>query len=196
MICKHTFTKSAALLLAFGMLQAFADTMPYKGTATLCFVGAIPPVVKHADEDGVSKVSNLVSLYYIQTAPAGAVSSPGLVNGWELLTSDMVITGEEYRLDWTGVLTPTAYAGTPGTALEEMASIETKDLSTLSGTWQGTGELIGTRVDYVLTIIPDAKPECPSEPPPQCTDIEGGCQPAEPPAVREPTVYDMSGVVY
>jgi hypothetical protein len=195
MICKHGFTTSTALLLALGMSQVLADPTPYKGTATLCFIGAAPPTVKQAGKDGVRSVSGLVSLYYIQTTPPGGDPSVGLVNGWELLTSDMKITGEEYQLDWTGVLTPTAYADTTGTVLEETASIETKDLSMLSGTWLGTGDLAGTRVDYTLTVIPGAQPDCPSEHPPQCKDIEGGCLPAAPPAVREPTVYDMSGVV-
>jgi hypothetical protein len=195
MIYKHGITTSAALLLALGVLPVLADSTPYRGTATLCFIGAVPPTVKQADRDGVSRVSDLVSLYYIQTAPPGIDPPVGLVNGWELLTSDMKFTGKEYWLSWTGVLAPTAYADRTGTVLEETASIETKDLSTLSGTWQGTGDLAGTRVDYTLTVIPGATPDCPSEHPPQCADIEGGCLPAESPAVREPTVYDMSGVV-
>jgi hypothetical protein len=195
MICKHGFITSAALLLALGMSQVLADSTPYKGTATLCFIGSAPPTIKQAGEDGVSSMSDLVSLYYIQTAPPGLDPPVGLVNGWELLTSDMKIVGKEYQLAWTGVLIPTAYAHKTGTVLAETAYIETKDLSTLSGTWQGKGDLAGTHVDYTLTIIQSATPDCPSEYPPQCADIEGGCLPAEPPAVREPTVYDISGIV-
>ena len=134
-------------------------------------------------------VSDVVSLYYIQTAPAGDPPPAGLVNGWELLISDMKITRKVYWLDWTGVLIPTDYVGTTGTVLEETASVKTKDLSTLSGTWEGTGDLAGTSVDYVLTVNPDATPDCPSEHPDQCADV-GGCLPADP-----PTVYEMSGFV-
>ena len=195
MICKHAFTTSTALFLTLGMLQVLAGPKTYEGTATLCFIGAVPPSVKQAGEDGVGSVSDLVGLYYIETAPPGVNSSSGLVNGWELLISDMQISGEEYRLGWTGVLTPTAYVGTTGTVLKETGSIETKDLSTLSGTWQGTGDLAGTRVDYALTLIPDAVPDCPGERPPQCAEIEGGCLPAEPPAAEGPIVYEISGVV-
>jgi hypothetical protein len=161
----------------------------------LCFIGATPPTIKQAGEDGISSMSGMVSLYYIQTAPPGLDAPVGLVNGWELLTSDMKIVGKEYQLAWTGVLIPSAYADSKGTALAETAYIETKDLSTLSGTWQGKGDLAGNHVDYSLTIIPDATPDCPSDHPPQCADIEGGCLPAEPPAVRKPTVYGISGSV-
>jgi len=107
----------------------------------------------------------------------------------------MSISGREYTLDWTGVLTPAAYAETPGTTLTETASIKTEDLSTLAGSWQGTGALSGTRVDYALSIVPDAVPDCPEAPPPLCSGIEGGCLPAEPPAIESPLVYSISGVV-
>lgn len=177
------------------LAEAAADPAPYEGTATLCFIGAAPPSVEQKGKNGVTYVSDAVSLYYIQTAPVGTTPPAGLVNGWEVLTSDMKITNKVYWLDWTGVLTPTAYVGTTGTVLEETASIKTKDLSTLSGTWQGTGDLVGTSVDYVLVLNPAATPDCPSEYPPQCADILGGCLPAEPPYVEGPTVYDMSGFV-
>jgi hypothetical protein len=178
---------ATALSYLAGVPLAIADPVPYAGTATLCFVGAVPPTVEQKGNGGVSYLSGAVSLYYIQTDNA-------LVNGWEVLTSDMKITKKVYWLDWTGVLTPTAYVGTTGTVLEETASIKTKDLSTLSGTWQGTGDLLGTSVDYVLVLDPVATPNCPSEQPIQCADV-GGCLPAEPPFVEGPTVYDMSGFV-
>ena len=182
-------------MFTLAMPQALADPIPYQGTATLCFIGAVPPSIEQKGEGGVTYVSDMVNLYYIQTAPVGVDPPAGLVNGWELLTSDMKIIEKVYRLDWKGVLTPTAYAGTTGTALEEIASIETSDLSTLSGTWRGSGELADTRVDYLLTVVPGAKADCPSDPPPQCADIAGGCLPAEPPFVEEPIVYDISGYV-
>ena len=193
---KSAFITSVALLPALAVIDVSADPMPYEGTATLCFVGATPPVVDRKGKSPVSYVSNAVQLYYMQTAPIGEDPPVGLVNGWELLISNMKITKQVYWLDWTGVLIPTDYIGMPGTALEEAASIKTKDLSTLSGTWQGTGDLAGTSVDYVLTIIPDATPDCPSEHPPQCADIVGGCLPAIPPYVQDPAVYAMSGFVY
>ena len=195
-ISKYMSITSAALLLVCGMMvQVSADPVPYEGTATLCYIGAVPPSVEQKGKSGVTYMSEVVSLYYMETAPIGTEPPAGLVNGWELLTSDMKITGKVYWLDWTGVLIPTVYVGMPGTTLEETASIKTKDLSTLSGTWQGTGDLVGTTVDYVLTIVPDATPVCPSEYPAQCADIEGGCLPAEPPYVEGPTVYEMSGFV-
>jgi len=178
---------ATALSFLVGMPQAVADPVPYSGTATLCFVGALPPTVEQKGKNGVTYVSDVVSLYYLQTDNA-------LVNGWEVLTSSMKITKKVYWLDWTGVLTPTAYVGTTGTVLEETASIKTKDLSTLSGTWQGTGDLTGTSVDYVLVQNPTATQNCPSEQPLQCADV-GGCLPAEPPYVEDPTIYDMSGFV-
>ena len=194
-ITKYALTLSTAALFAVGMLQALADPIPYEGTATLCFISAIPPQIDQKGNSGVSYMSGAVSLYFIQTAPVGGTPPEGLVNGWELLTSDMKSTRKVYWLNWTGVLTPTAYVGTTGTVLEETASIKTKDLSTLSGTWEGTGDLEGTSVDYVLTLNDDATPNCPSEQPLQCGDINGGCLPAEPPFFLGPTVYDMSGFV-
>jgi hypothetical protein len=194
-ISKFIFTTSTALLLAWGVLQVSADPLPYAGTASLCYVGAEAPSVEQKGEDGVSHVSGLVSVYYIQTAPVGADSPSGLVNGWELLVSDMKISKEGYWLDWTGVLTPTAYSHLTGTVLRETASIKTTDLSTLSGTWQGTGDLAGTSVDYVLTVAPGATPDCPGEYPPQCEDLAGGCLEAKPPYVEDYIVYDMSGFV-
>lgn len=194
-ISKYALITSAALLPTLGMVVLVsADPMPYEGTATMCWISAVPPSVEQKGKSGVTYMSDVVSLYYIQTAPVGETSPAGLVNGWELLISDMKATKQVYWLDWTGVLIPTDYVGIPGTALEETASIKTKDLSTLSGTWQGTGDLAGTSVDYVLTIIPDATPDCPSEQPLQCADING-CLPAEPPYVLGPTVYEMSGFV-
>jgi len=194
-ISKFVFTTSTALLLTWGTLQVSADPIPYAGTATLCYVGGEAPSVEQKGEDGVSHVSGLVSVYFIQTAPVGTEPPAGLVNGWELLVSDMKISKEAYWLDWTGVLTPTAYSHMTGTVLKETASIKTKDLSTLSGTWQGTGDLAGTSVDYVLTVVPGAVPDCPSERPPQCEDIAGGCLPAKPPYVEDFIIYDMSGFV-
>jgi hypothetical protein len=192
-ITKYAFTISMALLFALGMSQTFAEPMPYEGTATLCFIGAEPPSVEQKGNASPTYVSNVVSLYYIQTAPVGETPPAGLVNGWELLISDMKITRKVYWLDWTSVLVPMDYVGKA--VLEETASVKTSDLSTLSGTLQGTGDLEGTSVDYVLTIIPDATPDCPSEQPLQCADIEGGCLPAVPPYVEGPTVYDISGFV-
>jgi hypothetical protein len=179
------------MLLGLGALQASDDDI-YLGTATLCYVGTVPPVVTQKGNSPVVYISNAVHLYYIQTAPIGETPPVGLVNGWELLVSDMKMTKTVSWLDWTGVLIPTDYLGTEGTTLEETASIKTKDLSTLSGTWQGTGELEGVSVDYVLTINEDASPDCPGVYPPQCEDI-GGCVPAEPPYYVGPTVYNMSG---
>lgn len=195
MICRHTFTTSIALFLTLAALQVLADPKTYAGTATLCLIGAVPPSVKQTDKDGVDSVSGLVGLYYIDTTPAGIDPPSGLVNGWELLTSDLQIIGDEFLLEWKGVLIPTAYADTTGTVLRETRSIRTKDLSTLSGTWQGTGDLAGTRVDYVLKMIPGGVPDCPGESPSQCAEIEGGCLPAKPPAVERPIVYQISGVV-
>ena len=187
---KYAFTTFTTMLLGLGALQASASEGPYEGTATLCYVGAVPPVITQKGNSPVAYISNAVQLYYIQTAPVGEVPPVGLVNGWELLVSDMKMTKTVYWLNWTGVLVPTGYP--EGTALEETAAIKTKDLSTLSGTWQGTGELEGVSVDYVLTINEDATPDCPGVYPPQCEDI-GGCVPAEPPYYVGPTVYDMSG---
>ena len=194
-ISKYVFATSVALLLGWGMSQLSADSLPYAGTATLCYVGGEAPTVEQKGEGGVSHVSGLVSVYYIQTAPVGTEPPAGLVNGWELLVSDMKISKDAYWLDWTGVLTPTAYSHVTGTVLKETTSIKTKDLSTISGTWQGTGDLAGTSVDYVLTVAPDTTPDCPSEKPPQCEDITGGCLPAIPPYVGTSVVYDMSGFV-
>lgn len=195
-IWKYASITSAALLLTLGVVaQVSADPVPYEGTATLCYIGATPPSVEQKGNSGVTYMSDVVSLYYMETAPVGTDPPAGLVNGWELLMSDLKITRKVYWLDWKGVLIPTDYLGVPGTTLEETASIKTKDLSTLSGTWQGTGDLAGTSVDYVLTIIPDATPNCPSEYPAQCAVIVGGCLPAEPPYVEGPTVYAMSGFV-
>lgn len=195
-LSKYVSITFAALLLALGtVVQVSADPVPYEGTATLCFIGATPPSVEQKGKRGVTYMSDVVSLYYLETAPVGSDPPAGLVNGWEMLTSDMKITAKVFWLDWIGVLIPTDYIGMPGTTLEETASIKTKDLSTLSGTWQGTGDLADTSVDYVLTIIPDATPNCPSEQPAQCADIAGGCLPAEPPFVEGPTVYEMSGFV-
>ena len=176
-----------SLSFLFTSQNANADPVPYEGSATLCFIGGTPPTVDQKGKGGVSYVSDVVSVYYIQT-------NHDLVNGWEVLTSGMKATKKVYWLSWTGVLIPTAYVGTPGTTLSETAEIKTKDLSTLSGTWQGTGALEGTSVDYVLTVNPTATASCPSEQPPQCADIEGGCLPAVPP-YTEPVVYDMSGFV-
>ena len=192
-VCKYFFSTSTVLLLATGMSQTLADPLPYKGTATLCFIGAAPPPSEQKNE--VGNVAEMISLYYIQTAPVGVDPPSGLVNGWELLLSEMKIIGKMYSLDWTGVLTPTLYAGTTGTVLAETASIKTKDLSTLSGTWQGTGDLRGTRVNYQLTAIPGAAPDCPAEHPPQCADIAGGCLLAEPPFVEAAVVYEISGFI-
>lgn len=196
MVSKYTVITPVALLLALGaVVPVSADPVPYEGTATLCFIGATPPSVEQKGKNGVTYMSDVVSLYYLETAPVGTDPPYGLVNGWEMLTSDMKITAKVFWLDWIGVLIPTDYIGMPGTTLEETASIKTKDLSTLSGTWHGTGDLAGTSVDYVLTIIPDATPNCPSEQPAQCADITGGCLPAAPPFVTGPTVYEMSGFV-
>ena len=167
--------------------QAIADSVPYSGIATLCFVGAVPPQVDQKGNNGVTYMSDVVSLYYIQT-------DNDLVNGWEVLISDAKITKGLFWLDWNGVLTPTDYVGTTGTVLEETNSIKTKDPSTLSGTWQGTGDLLGTSVDYVLVLDAVAEPDCPIEHPSQCADV-GGCLPAEPPYFEGPTVYNMSGFV-
>jgi hypothetical protein len=194
-VSKYVFTTSVALLFGLEVLHLSADPLPYAGTATLCYVGAEAPSVEQKGEDGVSHVSGLVSVYYIQTAPVGTGPPAGLVNGWELVVSDMKISKETYWLDWTGVLTPTAYSHMTGTVLRETASLKTKDLSTLSGTWQGTGDLVGTSVDYVLTVVPGATPDCPSEYPPQCEDMAGGCHPAKPPYVEDFIVYEMSGFV-
>jgi hypothetical protein len=194
-ISKFTFLISMALLLGLSVVPVSADPVPYAGTATLCYIGAKAPLVKQQGQGEESHVSGLVSVYFIQTAPIGVDPPAGLVNGWELLTSDMKISTEAYWLDWTGVLTPTAYLGATGTVLKETASIKTKDLSKISGTWQGTGDLAGTSVDYVLTIVPDAAPDCPREYPPQCEELAGGCLPAEAPYVEKTTVYEMSGFV-
>lgn len=194
--CRNAVTVSIAWILAVGTLPSLADPVSYEGTATLCFIGAAPPSVERAGDDGAHRVSGLVSLYFIQTAPRAAEPPSGLVNGWELLTSDMTVTGKEYRLDWTGVLMPQAQAGATDTVLQETASVTTTDLSTLSGEWRGTGNLAGVRVDYVLTMLPDATPDCPGERPPQCADLEGGCLPAEPPYVDRFTVYEISGTVH
>jgi len=182
-IVRSALSTSTALLFAFAALPALADTSRFEGTATLCFIGAVPASVEQKDNGD-----------YLKTAPVGASPAAGLVNGWELLVSDMKIAGKEYWLDWTGILTPTAYAGTSGTALEETASIQTTDLSMLHGTWLGTGELEGVRVDYVLRVNPDAAPDCPGEQPSQCADVVGGCLPAKPP--QPPIVYDISGIVH
>jgi len=193
-IGRSALSTSTALLFAFAALPALADTSRFEGTATLCFIGAVPASVEQKDNGETTYVSDMVSLYYLKTAPVGASPAAGLVNGWELLVSDMKIAGKEYWLDWTGILTPTAYAGTSGTALEETASIQTTDLSMLHGTWLGTGELEGVRVDYVLTVNPDTAPDCPGEQPSQCADVAGGCLPAQPP--QPPIVYDISGFVH
>ena len=190
-ISKYAFVTSSAALLVLWTPRALPDSISYDGTATLCFTGRLPPSVEREDEDGVTYVSNIVSLYFIRTAPVAADTAPaGLVNGWELLISNMKSKTNMYWLEWTGVLIPTAFAGTTGTVLEETASIETTDLSTLSGTWQGTGELSETSVDYVLKVDPDSSADCPSEEPPQCAGIEGGCM-----RVQQPLVYRISGSV-
>ena len=195
-ISMYALITSAAMLSTLGtMTQVSADPIPYEGRATLCYIGAVPPSVEQKGKSGVTYMSDVVSLYYIQTAPVGETPPAGLVNGWELLISDMKATMRVYWLDWTSALTPTAYVGTTGTVLEETGSIKTKDLSTLSGTLQGTGELAGISVDYVLTLNPDATPNCPGDYPAQCFDIVGGCLPAEPPYVEGPTVYEISGFV-
>ena len=67
-VSKYVFTTSVALLLGGGMLQLSAEPLPYAGTATLCYVGAEAPSVEQKGEDGVSHVSGLVAVYYIQTA--------------------------------------------------------------------------------------------------------------------------------
>lgn len=190
-ISKYAFLVFSAAFLVLWTPRALPDSGSYEGTATLCFTGRFPPSVVREDEGGVTYVSNIVSLYYIQTAPVAAGTAPaGLVNGWELLISSMKSKTNMYWLEWTGVLIPTAYAGTTGTALKETASIETTDLSRLSGTWQGTGELSDTSVDYVLKVDPDSSTNCPSEEPPQCAGIEGGCISAQ-----QPLVYRISGSV-
>ena len=190
-ISKYAFTASLAASLALWMPRALSDSMLYEGTATLCFTGSLSPSVERDDEAGVTYVSNIVSLYYIQTAPVAAdTAAVGLVNGWELLISDMKSKANTYWLKWTGVLIPAAYASTTGTVLQEVASIETTDLSTLSGTWRGAGELSSVSVDYVLTIDLDSPPTCPSEQPPQCAGIEGGCMQAQ-----QPFVYRITGSV-
>jgi hypothetical protein len=183
------------MALALSGAHASGDSIAYAGTATLCYIGAQAPLVEVSEEDGEKRVSGLVSLYYIQTAPSRAEPPGGLVNGWEVLTSDMKISGEAYTLEWTGVLAPTAYIGMAGTVLKETATVKTRDLSTLSGTWHGSGDLEGTLVDYVLKMIPGAEAKCPDEYPPQCKDMTGGCLPAEAPQVENPVVYDMSGFV-
>ena len=188
---KSVLTTSITALLALWMPKALSDTVLYEGTATLCFTSRLSPSVEWDEKAGVTHVSNIVSLYYIQTTPVAADSaSAGLVNGWGLLISDMKSNTNEYWLKWTGVFIPTAYADRTGTALEEIASIETTDLSTLSGTWRGTGELTGTIVDYVLTVDLDTPPDCPSKQPLQCAGIEGGCMQAQ-----QPLVYRLSGSV-
>ena len=68
-----------------------------------------PPVITQKGNSPVAYISNAVQLYYIQTAPVGEVPPVGLVNGWELLVSDMKMTKTVYWLDWTGVLIPTGY---------------------------------------------------------------------------------------
>ena len=188
---KCALAASMTAVLAFWTSPAFSDPVSYEGTATLCFTGGSPPSIERDDQSGLTYVSNIVSLYYIRTSPVAADSShEGLINGWELLISDMESSTNMYRLKWTGVLIPTAYAGKTDTALEEIASIKTTDLSTLSGTWQGTGELSGTSVDYLLVLDSDTPADCPSEQPSQCADIEGGCMQAQ-----EPFVYRLSGSV-
>lgn len=190
-ITTYAFTVFMAASLALWMPQALSDPVSYEGTATLCFTGGLPPSVESDAEAGVTYVSNIVSLYYIQTVAIASDPAPAaLVNGWELLISDMKSQSNVYWLKWTGVLIPAAYANTAGTVLEEVASIETTDLSTLSGTWRGAGQLSGTSVDYVLTVDPDARPNCPGEQPPQCAGIEGGCMPAQ-----QPFVYRIAGSV-
>ena len=191
-ITKYAFTTSTAVLLVLGMLQAWAEPIAYEGTASLCYQGALSPSVEQKGNASPTYVSYVVSLYYIQTAPVNADTAPaGLVNGWGLLISDMKITRAVYWLDWIAVLYPTDYEHDPTTVLEETASVKTKDLSTLSGTWQGTGELEGTVVDYVLIVDADAEPDCPNGVyPPPCDLIEGGCMEAQ-----ETLVYDMSGFV-
>jgi hypothetical protein len=190
-ISKFAFTASITASLALWMPPALSDPMLYEGTATLCFTGSLSPSVERDDAAGVTYVSNIVSLYYIQTAPVAADPAPaGLVNGWELLIAEMKSKTNMYWLKWTGVLIPAAYAGSAGTVLKEVASIETADLSTLSGTWRGAGELSGTSVDYVLTVDSDLPPTCPSEQPPQCAGIEGGCMQAQ-----QPFVYRITGSV-
>lgn len=194
-VSKRIFSTSMALLLLFGLSQASADPVPYSGTATLCFIGAVPPAAEQNDGAGVGDLSGAVSLYYIRTAPDGTDPPAGLVNGWEVLVSDLKVIENVYWLDWTGVFTPTAYAGTTGTALEETASVRTRDLSTLSGAWRGTGDLAGTRVEYQLTLIPGAAADCPAGKPAQCVAIAGGCLPAEPPYFEGARVYAISGFV-
>lgn len=186
---KYALAVSVTALLALWMRPAFSEPVSYEGTATLCFTSRSSPSIERDDQSGVTYISNIVSLYYIRTSPVAADSAhEGLINGWELLVSDMESSTNMYWLKWTGVLVPTAYAGKTGTALEETASIRTTDLSTLSGTWRGTGELSGISVDYLLTVDPDTPADCPGEHPPQCAGIEGGCmQPLE------PIVYHLSG---
>jgi len=188
---KYAFVASLAAFLVLWTPRALPDSISYEGTATLCFTGRLPPSVEREEEGGVTFVSNIVSLYYIRTAPVATDTAPaGLVNGWELLISNMKSKTNMYWLEWTGILIPAAYAGTTGTVLKETASIETTDLSTLSGTWQGTGELSDTSVDYVLKVDPDSSTNCPSEEPPQCAGIDGGCMRAQ-----QPLVYRISGSV-
>ena len=188
---KYAFVASLAAFLVLWTPRALPDSISYEGTATLCFTGRLPPSVEREEEGGVTFVSNIVSLYYIRTAPVATDTAPaGLVNGWELLISNMKSKTNMYWLEWTGILIPAPYAGTTGTVLKETASIETTDLSTLSGTWQGTGELSDTSVDYVLKVDPDSSTNCPSEEPPQCAGIDGGCMRAQ-----QPLVYRISGSV-
>jgi hypothetical protein len=76
----------------------------------------------------------------------------------------------------------------------EHIQIKTKDLSTISGAWEGTGDLLGTTVEYELIPQANPVPACDYDNPPAvCSDI-GGCLPAVEP-YAEPLVYEISGWV-
>lgn len=176
---------ACALLIAVQIPQAVAEPVGYEGTATLCFVSTTPPIVE--EKRNKTLVEGVVSVYLIET-------DHPLVSGWEVLDLDWKITKHWTFINGEGVLVPYGYEGTD-TALVENVQIKSKDLSTMIGEWQGSGELLGTTVEYELIPQAEPVPVCDySAPPAVCGDI-GGCFPAKPPYVADPIVYDLSGWV-
>lgn len=176
---------ACVLSVAVQIPQAVAEPVGYEGTATLCFVSATPPIV--VEKRNKTLAEGVVSVYLIET-------DHPLVSGWEVLDLDWKITKHWTFISGEGVLVPYGYEGTD-TALVENVQIKTKDLSMMIGEWQGSGELLGTTVQYELIPQTEPVPVCNHDDPPAvCGDI-GGCLPAIPPYVEDPIVYDVSGWV-
>jgi len=180
-ICSAT-----ALMLMAGMAQMASALEPYEGTATLCAVDmtGVTQVVK--GKKGITYIYNQKLLFRID-------SDNILMHGWEVLTSNTKAKPDGGGYSWgEALLTPDGYEGVA--TLVDNFKFPVRQADNITGTYIGTGDLVGVTVDYAL--IPAAPPSLPLD---ACVGMPWACVPDDPttcdPVPAGVAGYFMSGWV-